>query len=110
MLASICYVESHYDVNAIHHDDGNGDSLGVCQIKLSTAQWLGFKGSQHRLMSPKVNTYYAAKYLRYEIDRYNSDFVRAIISYNMGSAKDFTHTKYSDKVMKQWETNSDETN
>lgn len=102
LLASICYVESNYNVNAIHHDDGNGDSLGVCEIKLSTAQWLGFKGSQHRLMSPEVNAYYAAKYLKKLIDRYDGDVTLSVIAYNMGSSRGFSSTKYSDKVMKEW--------
>jgi soluble lytic murein transglycosylase-like protein len=105
LLASICYVESTLNANAVHHDDGNGDSLGLCQIKYSTAEWLGFKGSEHRLMDPRVNAYYAGKYLRKLIDRYEGDVTLAVIAYNMGSTRGFTETKYSQKVMRRWRLN-----
>lgn len=101
LLESVCYIESKYDVKAVHHDDGGEDSLGVCQIKLSTAKWLGFKGNRRQLMSPSVNIEYAARYLRRQLDRYKN-VTKAIISYNRGNAKHLTRTKYSDKVKKKW--------
>ncbi len=102
LLASVCYTESKYKINAVHHHDGNGDSIGICQIKLSTAQLVGFKGTEKDLLNPKVNIEYAAKYLSRNMKRYNGNIERALIAYNQGSAKDLTTTKYSDKVTHNW--------
>jgi soluble lytic murein transglycosylase-like protein len=104
LLNAVCYTESHYDIRAIHKDDGHGDSLGICQVKLETAQWLGYKGNAKQLMIPRLNMYYSAKYLRYQLDRYNQNIPQALIAYNMGNSKHLTHSKYSDKVLKEWQT------
>lgn len=103
LLSSVCYVETKHDAQAIHIDDGSSDSLGVCQLKLATAQGLGFKGTAQELMLPKNNILYAGKYLAYQIKRHNGNTTKAIISYNRGNAKGLTRTEYSDRVIKQWE-------
>lgn len=100
LLKSVCYVESNHNINAINYNDGHGHSMGVCQIKYKTAKWLGFKGTENQLMRPEVNIYYAAKYLRKNLDRYGGDVKKALIAYNRGNAKGLTRTKYSDKVLK----------
>lgn len=102
LLASLCYVESTHNINAIHHHDGDGDSLGVCQVKLKTARWMGFDGSARELMDPSINAYYAAKYLAYQIERYDGDIQKALVAYNMGSSRGFSQSRYSKKVIKQW--------
>ena len=102
LLSSLCYVESKHDIQAFHKDDGHSNSVGVCQIKLQTAKHLGFKGTEKQLMIPQNNIKYAAKYLSHQIKRYNGNLTYGIISYNMGSRKNFTNTKYSIKVNKQW--------
>lgn len=104
LLSSLCYVESHHKVSAIHHDDGGADSLGICQIKLKTAKNMGFKGTAKQLMDPKMNIKYAGKYLRHQINRYHSIPI-AVIAYNRGSAKGLTVSKYQIKVYKQWRHN-----
>lgn len=106
LLPSLCFVESHHDVKAIHHDDGGTDSLGICQLKLKTAQWMGFRGTERDLMNPKVNIYYSAKYLAYQLDRYE-DTTRAVIAYNRGHAGQLTSTIYSDRVMSIWRGEQD---
>jgi soluble lytic murein transglycosylase-like protein len=103
LIDSICYVETKYDRNAIHHDDGNEDSLGLCQVQLSSAQTVGFRGTAKELMDPKVNTIVAAAILKRQINRYHGNITKAIIAYNLGHAGSLTHTKYSDKVFTQWE-------
>jgi soluble lytic murein transglycosylase-like protein len=108
LLQSVCYTESRYNINAVHHDDGNGDSLGVCQIKFKTAKWLGFKGTAQQLMNPKTNIYYAAKYIRYNINRYRNA-ARAVIAYNLGHAGALTSTNYQRTVFKVW-TSTDASN
>jgi soluble lytic murein transglycosylase-like protein len=101
LLESLCYVESKHNVNAVHRDDGNSDSLGVCQIKYRTAQYMGFKGTRQQLMLPTVNIYYAGKYLRHQLNRYGS-IERAVIAYNLGHAGRLTSTKYQVRVYEQW--------
>lgn len=101
LLQSVCWVESKYNVSAIHHDDGNGDSLGICQVKYKTAKWLGFKGSEKYLMKPENNIKVSAMYLRYQLNRYK-DVRRAITAYNRGNARGLTSSKYSDKVIRKW--------
>lgn len=101
LLSSLCYVESKHDINAIHHDDGTSNSVGVCQVKLKTAKWLGFKGTEKQLMNPKTNIYYAGLYLKYQLKRYKS-IEKAVISYNKGNAKGLTSSRYQVTVFKQW--------
>lgn len=101
LLSSLCYVESKHKINAVHKDDGTSNSVGICQVKLKTARWLGFNGTEKDLMKPETNIYYAAKYLAYQNKKYKS-ITKAVIAYNKGNAKNLTRTKYSDKVLKQW--------
>lgn len=102
LLESICYVESKYDTHAIHEDDGGSDSIGVCQIKLTTAQDLGFTGTPKQLLQPEINIHYAGKYLRKQLSRYKNDYTKAIISYNIGHAGMLTTTNYSATVLEHW--------
>lgn len=101
LLSSLCFVETNHDIAAIHVDDGQGDSLGICQIKLRTAQWLGYKGTDEQLMNPQVNIYWSGVYLKYQIRRYGS-IERAVIAYNIGNARNLTTTNYQVKVFKVW--------
>ena len=103
LLSSLCYVESKHDIYAVHEDDGGSNSLGVCQVKLATAQWLGFKGTEEQLMKPHINIYYAGMYLSKQRNRYNGSIEKAVIAYNVGHAKNLTSTEYSRKVLRQWE-------
>lgn len=102
LLRSLCYVESHHDITAVHHDDGNGDSLGVCQIKIKTAKLMGFKGTEKELMNPETNIYYAGKYLSHQVNRYQGSVKKAVIAYNIGSARDLTSSRYQRKVYSEW--------
>ncbi len=102
LLDSLCYVESHHDVAAIHHHDGNGDSIGICQIKLSSAKLVGFKGAEKDLFNPKINIKYAAAYLQHQRQRYSGDLEKSVIAYNFGSAKQLTTSNYQRKVFNKW--------
>lgn len=101
LLESLCYIESGHNVTAIAHHDGNSDSLGICQIKLATARYMGFKGTYKQLMTPEVNIHYAGLYLKYNIWKYGS-FHRALTAYNRGNAKNIYYSTYSKKVMDHW--------
>lgn len=102
LLESICYVESNHKVSAIHLNDGKGHSYGICQVKYSTAKWLGYKGTEQDLMKPETNIFYAGKLLKRQILRYDGNIEKAIVAYNRGNSKDLNQSRYSQKVIKQW--------
>lgn len=106
-MASLCFVESSYDVEATNVDDGGGDSIGVCQVKVSTARTLGFQGTAKQLKDPLTNSYYAGMYLHHQLRRYSGDVHKGIASYNSGTwrinAEGNTKNQvYVNKVMKAW--------
>src|ERR1019366_248284 len=103
LLSSLCYVESRHNISAIHHDDGDMNSVGVCQVKLKTARDFGFKGTEKQLMNPKTNITYAAKYLSHQLKRYHGQVNKAVIAYNQGHAGNLETTKYQIKVFNQWQ-------
>lgn len=107
LLGGLCFVESSHNIRAMHLNDGGADSVGVCQIKLGTARLLGFKGSARELKVPSVNVYYAGKYLRYQLDRYDGDLRKGVSAYNSGTHRvnEYGQTKnrkYVAKVMQAW--------
>jgi len=61
LLSSVCYVETGHKVEAIHKNDGHGDSIGICQIKLASAQTVGYKGTEKDLLKPEVNIFLNTK-------------------------------------------------
>jgi len=87
ILLGICHTESKLKIKALNKNDAGSPSYGICQIKYGTAKWMGFKGTKKELMSMTINVRYAAKYLRYQMDRYNGDLRKAVLAYNMGSYK-----------------------
>src|SRR5665213_801448 len=102
LLSSICYIESKHKIQTIRHNDGGSDSIGICQIKLKTAQWLGFKGTAQELLEPTNNIYYAGKYLALNLKKYHTA-TKAVIAYNQGHVNaSQTNTNYQSKVFEQW--------
>lgn len=101
LLSAVCYVESGHKPNAIHLNDGGADSLGMCQIKLTTARQLGYTGTANELqVNYKINIFYAGKYLRYQLKRYKGDQRKAIAAYNAGSwSGKSINIKYLNKVL-----------
>lgn len=87
LLSAICYIESKHDPEAVNQDDGDSESLGICQIKEETARSIGFKGTKEQLMRPRTNVYYAAKYLKQQLNRYDNNAMKAVAAYNAGSYK-----------------------
>jgi soluble lytic murein transglycosylase-like protein len=102
LLSGLCYVESHHNPAAIHHDDGRGDSLGICQIKEPSARQVGFRGTRAQLMRPEVNIKYAARYLAHQVKRYNGDYAKAVTAYNKGTSNSTGISRYQSKVFNQW--------
>lgn len=103
MLSAVCFTESSFNISAIHYNDGSTDSYGICQIKLETAQWLGFQGSIEELMRPRTNIYYAGKYLSYNLHRYHGNMHRALTAYNRGNARGLLYSEYSTRVLANME-------
>jgi soluble lytic murein transglycosylase-like protein len=102
LLSSVCFIESHHNPTAIHYHDGKGSSIGLCQIKLKTAQSLGFKGTEKQLMQVKNNIYYAGAYLHHQQIRYNGDITKAVIAYNIGHSGNLTTSRYQVRVFNKW--------
>jgi hypothetical protein len=99
LLSAICFVESGHKPNAINFYDGGSASYGKCQIKLSTARLMGFRGGVTELwLNPAVNSKYAERYLRYQLRRYRWDLSKAISAYSCGTA--CNNQKYVDKVFR----------
>lgn len=103
LLAAVCQVESNYDVLALHPDDNGSNSVGICQLKHSTARLMGYKGNEMGLLNPATNVYYAGLYLRHNLRRYGHNPVLAISAYNAGRAKLHVNRRYVSKVMRAWE-------
>lgn len=103
LLSAICWVESNHAPSATHLDDNGSDSIGLCQLKLSTARFMGYHGNSQGLFNPVTNVYYAGLYLRRNLRRYDANPVAAISAYNAGRAKVRANRRYVSKVMLAWE-------
>jgi len=84
LLLAICTHESGLK-NVKVPDDGGSPTYGICQVKYGTAQMMGFTGKPKDLMDPETNAKYAAAYLKYQKERYESDWVKATAAYNAGT-------------------------
>lgn len=107
LLSAICWVESHHNFAAINRNDGGSASHGVCQIKLETAALLGFEGDEVELSKPKINIYYAGKYLRWQLDRYDTNIPKSVAAYNAGTYHEndqglISNRRYVTKVFDAW--------
>lgn len=107
LVYAVCMVESTGNAEAYSPNDAGTPSYGLCQIKMKTARWLGFKGTEAELMHPEMNAYYCAKYLEYNIRRY-ATLEEAISAYNAGHAVD-TNYEYVEKVMHYFNGGNNET-
>lgn len=86
LLLAICSYESADFTVTYNHIDGGSPSYGICQIKEDTARMLGFKGKASELMNTHTNAKWAARYLKYQEDRYGTnDWCKLAAAYNAGS-------------------------
>lgn len=110
LLLALCWGESSFRTDkSLNHMDHGSVSYGTCQVKLETAEWMDkiyhhrTKATIARLENVKINAFYAAKYLQYQLVRYEGDWKKAVDAYNAGSAqhtKSGRDTKYVRKVTK----------
>lgn len=89
LLLAICMQESNLQ-NVIVPHDGGTPTYGICQVKLGTAQMIGYTGTAQGLMDPATNAKWAANYLKYQKDRYDHDWCKAVAAYNAGRYNEST--------------------
>jgi soluble lytic murein transglycosylase-like protein len=102
-VLAICSVESDYR-NVINWDDGGSPSIGICQVKESTAIWMLSKDKKYYtpdLMNEYVNFNIALKYYSWQLKRYKGDERCAISAYNGGRCLKSNQKTYVDKVLRR---------
>lgn len=107
LLSALCWVESRHHTEALNLHDGGSSSCGICQIKLDTAQTLGFGGTAKGLTKPQNNILYAGRYLKYQIKRYKGDLRKGVAAYNSGTHRvnkkgQTCNRRYVELVFKAW--------
>lgn len=85
LLVSVCLVESNL-IYTINPKDGRSASYGVCHVKTATARQFDRGATPVLLMSPIYNSIIAARYLKWQLERYKTTTC-AIAAYNAGSCK-----------------------
>lgn len=83
ILLAICTHETGLKNTKLDYDGGS-PTYGICQIKYGSAAIVGYRGEPEGLMDPKTNAKYAAKYLRYQYNRYYGNWLKAVAAYNAG--------------------------
>jgi len=107
LLQAICTTESNLNPSTVHQDDGGEDSIGLCQLQLSTARDLGYKGPPDGLLAPRLNASLAGRLLRKQLDRYQGDEIKAVSAYNLGTYRENdrglpVNDKYVIRVFSAW--------
>jgi soluble lytic murein transglycosylase-like protein len=99
LLLAVCYVESGHKNVATHHDGGSA-SIGICQVKYSTARMMNKDVYISELFEPRTNAESAARYLAHQYRRYNGNWRCAVGAFNSGSVKCVTgfDNAYTKKV------------
>lgn len=106
LLVAVCSIESSLNPYVTNFNDGGGrNSHGLCQVQYRTAKWLGCAKTVKDLYTPAVNARCAAKYIYYQLRRYDHYWPYAIAAYNSGSIIKTRKGKlanqvYVDKVMR----------
>jgi len=106
LIAAIISKESSGDYTAL----GTIGEVGLMQIRLSTARFLGYGGDSTGLYNPSTNVRYGTMYLRWQADKYSgrADVMQfAIAGYNAGTPEikrgKFRNQDYVDSVNLRWE-------
>ena len=80
LVHRVIVCESRYQPDLV----GRGGTIGLMQIKLSTARSLGYTGTAEGLRDPETNLTYAVKYLAGAFRAANGDHSRAMGYYASG--------------------------
>lgn len=95
-LLAMARVESSMNPKALNANDGGSPSFGLFQIKVNTALQVGINARECNIRSKRVykscklfgartNAKAAAKYLAWQLKRYDWNMAKAISAYNAGS-------------------------
>ena len=82
MIAAVIEVESGGTPTVT----GGSGEFGLMQIMCATAEQVGFSGDCQNLFIPKINILYGAKYLAWQLKRYNGNIEQVFSAYNAGTA------------------------
>lgn len=96
LMLGLCHTETNWR-NVHNMQDGGSPSYGICQVKHRTAKWFFPSIMSENLKNVLVNSFVAAAYLKYQIDRYKS-VRKGISAYNGGRYIKF-NKKYVNKVL-----------
>lgn len=77
---AVAKIESNYRT----HVTGPHGSIGMMQIKYTTARGLGYRGTRGQLYHPEPNVKFAMKYLSGAFRRAKGDICRTVFQYNAG--------------------------
>ena len=104
LIRAIIDQESDWKVDAKRYEKScKCYSLGIMQVRYTTAQMMGFKGTEDELMQPEINIKYGVAYLKYQLRRYKNNKFDAIAAYNAGSVirknNYYINQQYVDEVM-----------
>jgi soluble lytic murein transglycosylase-like protein len=111
LISAIAAIESGYNQFAVNNQ-GKRPSLGLMQLELRTARFLGFKGAKEDLFNIKTNVKYGIKYIKWLQKRYTR-LDHVISAYNAGKVRtcytpqkcyihEYPNHKYVKKVLKFW--------
>ena len=85
LLLAICNHESMNFKFNYSPIDKKSPSYGYCQLKYETAVQMGFNGKSEDLLKTTINAKYSAKYLKYQLDRYQGNVLKSVAAYNSGT-------------------------
>lgn len=101
-LRAMCWAESNHRIPKLKAIDGVAimPSYGICQIQYQTAQRFGFTGTAKELrLNNHINTHYAAKVLKYWLDKAKGNYRLAVSAYNRGHFKKSMRIGYVCKIL-----------
>ena len=101
LLTAICKVESGLNPDVVQLYDGRTHSYGLCQVKLGTARQMKYETDGEGLLNPYQNARVAAKYLKWQLKRYQGDTKKAVIAYNQGTYREGSNEQYYCKVRRE---------
>lgn len=110
LVKAIIAAESNFNAKAYRSEPRIEDaSYGLMQVLAGTAKWMGYTGPEQGLYDPEINVEVGTKFLRYLLDHFNGDMLKAISGYNTGpgnvrQAPDgtFTNQAYVSRVLQNY--------
>ena len=103
VLAVVCHYETRGNIDKAGAVGDDGASLGICQVKVQTAQEMGYRGPAEGLKDPVTNIRYAARWLRHCVDLGAASVRRQAECYNagrLGRAKTLYASRVHNMVMR----------